>query len=76
MKISYFADENKLFPRYTRYRVAHGVFDVSSAKSCKSFLYLSESRGQASAAFSCAISLLSSTLRRGIILYDDRHHLI
>ena len=38
MKISCFADENKLFPCYTRYRVAHGVFDVSSAKSCKSVL--------------------------------------
>lgn len=76
MKISCFVDGDKPLPRYTRYRVAHGVFDVSSAKSCKSFLYLSESRGQASAAFSCDISLLCSTLRRGIILYDDRHRLI
>ena len=38
MKISCFVDGDKPLPRYTRYRVAHGVFDVSSAKSCKSVL--------------------------------------
>ena len=38
MKTSCFVDGDKPLPHYTRYRVAHGVFDVSSAKSCKSVL--------------------------------------
>ena len=85
MKTSCFVDENKLFCWWKQVVLLMEISrfltipDIVSLTACltwvrrkvvKAFLYLSESRGQASAAFSCDISLLCSTLRRGIILYD------